>query len=971
MIKLNQNIHGFKVRRIIKLEDLHSTLYELEHIETGAKYIHLKNKDSENTFCTSFKTIPRDSTGVAHILEHTVLTGSEKYPIKDPFFSMLKRSMNTFMNAFTSSDWTGYPFATQNKKDFYNLLSVYLDSVFFPKISELSFKQEGHRLDFDDEKLVQKGIVYNEMKGCMSSAARIMEESIKQSLFPTTTYHYNSGGDPNDIPKLSYEQFRQFHKIFYHPSNAYFYSYGNFPLQEHLKFIQDNFLCKFKKINIKNNVAIESNWDKPKKSKYFFPASNGDDIEKKYQVCVSWRLAPADAFFDNLCLEILENILIGNSSSPMRAALIESGLGSGLSDGAGLEAEFRSSIFSCGLKDISKKDALKIKEIIFKTLEDLVVNRIDKKLINAAIHKIEFNHKEITNIPYPHGLHINLNIINSWIHGGDPVQILKFDNDLQKLQKEIEKGPFLEEKIKQHFLQNKNQTFLILAPDTLIHKKQEEKIKKELAQINKKLTIKQKEKIQQDCARLQKLQESHEDLSCLPSLEIKDIPKTDKIILGKNIGNSIYYNQPTNDIIYFRACFDILDLNKKLIKLLPLFCYLLPKIGTKKLSYTELAYFISNYTGGITLSPEARVVYKKNHDYAPFVLFDAKCLYRNREKMFEIVGELISEFDFSNLRVLKNFILEYKAKLEARIIEEGHYFAMSLSARNFSQNSMLTEAWHGMHQLKNVQEVARDLNDQKLKKISQDLLKIGKNIFRKNNMRAALIGDIEKQKIDFENKILNIDYKQLDALNKEKSVKNSFLLREGWTTSTNVSFVACSFPVVKICHKDAPILFIINKILSLGFLHREIREKRGAYGGYARYDYEDGVFYFASYRDPHILSTLEIYTQAMEFIRKGQYSEDDISEAIIQACAHIDKPDSPADAAKDAFERKLVFLSDDVRLIFKKEILSATHQKIINVANKYFNKRWQDCSVAVISSDDKLKQVNKKLGKNRLKIFEI
>ena len=964
MIKLNQNIHGFNVKRIINLEDLNSILYELEHVNTRARYIHLANADKENTFCASFKTVPSDSTGVAHILEHTVLTGSEKYPIKDPFFSMLKRSMNTFMNAFTSSDWTGYPFATQNKKDFYNLLSVYLDLVFFPKISELSFKQEGHRLDFEGENLVRKGIVYNEMKGCMSSVARVAEESIKKSLFPTTTYNYNSGGDPADIPNLTHEQFRQFHKIFYHPSNAYFYSYGDFQLQDHLKFIQDNFLKKFHNININNNVLVEANWKKPKKFIYFYPVSLSENIEKKYQVCVSWRLAPAEESFENLCLEILENILIGNSSSTLRKALIESGLGSGLSDGTGLEAEFRSSIFSCGLKDVYEKDALKIKKIIFNTLEKIVKNGIDQKLINAAIHKIEFHHKEITNSPYPYGLNINLNIMNAWIHGGDPVQVLKFNNDLQRFYEEMAQGPFLEKKIEQYFLQNKNQVFLKLVPDPFIHKKEEEKNRKELAQINKKLNKKEKDKIKKDALALKKIQESSDDISCLPSLKIKDIAKTIKIISEKNIDDFVYYKQSTNDIIYFRACFGIFGLSEKVIKLLPLFCFLLPKIGTNKRSYTELAYFINNYTGGVALSSEALVVYKKDSHCVPSVFFDTKCLCRNKEKMFEIISELMSEFDFSNLRILKNFILEYKSKLEERIVEEGHYFAMSLASRNLSQASMLAEVWYGVYQLKNIQEITKDLNSEKLKKLSRDLSSIGKNIFRKNNMKIALIGEEEFMVPDFALQ----DSKQ----NSKLKIKNSkFEIKEGWATSTNISFVACSFPVVKIDHKDVPILFIISKILSLGFLHREIREKRGAYGGFARYDYEGGIFHFVSYRDPHILSTLEIYTQAMEFVRSGRYNREDIEEAIFQACSHIDKPESPSDEARDAFERKLVFLSDKMRLDFKKAVLSVTHKQIVDIANKYFDKKWQDCSVAVISSANKLKEVNKKLGKNKLKIFEI
>lgn len=975
MIKKNKIIYGFKVKRIVKLESLCSILFEFEHIRTGAKYIHLKNNDNENTFCITFKTIPQDSTGVAHILEHTVLSGSKKYPIKDPFFSMLKRSLNTFMNAFTSSDWTAYPFSTQNKKDFYNLLSVYLDSVFYPKISELSFKQEGCRFDFEQDNLVYKGIVYNEMKGSMSSATQVMEESIKKSLFPTTTYHFNSGGEPAIIPRLSYKEFKLFHKRFYHPSNAYFYSYGNFDLIEHLNFINKFYLSKFKKINPKTNVNIEKNWNKPKKIIYNYPALFNKELKDKFQVSVSWRMVNAEESFENLSLEILENILIGNSASPLRKALVESGLGSGLSDGTGFETEFRSSIFSCGLKDVKKQDALKVKEIIFNTLEELVKNGVDSELIDSAIHKIEFAHKEITNTPYPYGIHINLNLINSWLHGGDPVRVLQFNKDLNKIYSTIKKGNFFENQIKKYFINNNNQVFLTLAPDSTMHKKEENRVKKELEVIKKKLTQAEISKIKKDAVALERLQESYEDTSCLPALGIIDIPKEIQITKSEKINSKlIYYNKTTNDILYFRASFEILDIlnNSRLIKLLPLFCYLFHKMGTKKRNYIELAQLVSNYTGGISLSVNAEMSYKKDCKYLQFIILDVKCLNRNKKKMYELINELINEFDFSNLSVLKNYILEYTSKLDARVIDEGHYYAMLLSSRNFSQISNLEEEWHGIHRLKNIKKITTKLDQKELKKISQELTIIGKIIFKKENIKIGSVGDLNKKEVVNLNSIINISQTSVENIKSSPiSIPNLPLVREAWITSTNVSFVVCSFSVITMNHKDAPILFVISKILSLNYLHRELREKRGAYSGFARYNFENGIFYFASYRDPHIISTLEVYTKAMEYIRRGEYCDQDIKEAIVQSCSSLDKPESPADEAKDAFERELIFLTDKMRLDFKKAILGATHDQVVKVAKKYFNKKWQDCSVAVITSRAKANKVNKKLGKNKLKVYEI
>jgi len=319
-----ERIGNHQVRRAIPLEAIHSFFYELEHLKTGARHIHVSNKDAENTFSVAFKTVPVDSTGVAHILEHTVLCGSNRYPVRDPFFSMLKRSLSTFMNAFTASDWTMYPFSTQNPKDYFNLMDVYLDAAFFPKLDELSFKQEGHRLEIERDdsnaddsnrlRLAYKGVVYNEMKGAMSSPDQVMVRSIQRELYPSTTYHYNSGGDPAVIPSLTYGQLKEFHRRHYHPSNAFFYTYGNLPLPESLAVIENRVLNKFKRIMPDTDVAPQRRWRKPRSGVFPYPFQANEDPSKKCQVCVAWLTADIKDTFDILTLALLEQILLGNSA---------------------------------------------------------------------------------------------------------------------------------------------------------------------------------------------------------------------------------------------------------------------------------------------------------------------------------------------------------------------------------------------------------------------------------------------------------------------------------------------------------------------------------------------------------------------------------------------------------------------------------------------------------------------------------
>ena len=336
-LKADDYINDYRIERIESLKEISSIFYELKHAGTGAKHIHISNSDAENTFSVAFKTVPKDSTGVAHILEHTVLCGSKKYPVRDPFFSMLKRSLSTFMNAFTASDWTMYPFSTQNRKDFYNLMGVYLDAAFFPRLDELSFKQEGHRLEiennpdsYDSEayQLFYKGVVYNEMKGAMSSPDQVMVRSILHALYPSTTYRYNSGGDPAEIPSLSYEQLKEFHRRHYHPSNAFFYTYGGIPLKDHLAFIEAKVLKRFNRIDSETDVDSQPRWRRPQSVSCPYPFNRNEDASKKCQVCVAWLTADIRDTFEVLALTLLEQILLGNSASPLRKALIDLGLGS-------------------------------------------------------------------------------------------------------------------------------------------------------------------------------------------------------------------------------------------------------------------------------------------------------------------------------------------------------------------------------------------------------------------------------------------------------------------------------------------------------------------------------------------------------------------------------------------------------------------------------------------------------------------
>ena len=983
-LREGDRILGYRLERMVVLSEINSIFYELEHTATRARHVHISNSDAENTFSVAFKTVPADSTGVAHILEHTVLCGSKKFPVRDPFFSMLKRSLNTFMNAFTASDWTMYPFSTQNRKDFYNLMDVYLDAVFRPILNPLNFKQEGHRLEIEaggspaaGSRLEYKGVVYNEMKGAMSSPDQVMGRSLLNALYPETTYRFNSGGDPKIIPRLTYDGLKSFHQRHYHPSNAYFYTYGNLPLKAHLEFIETSVLKSCDYVDPHTEVSSQPRWDEPRTAAYSYPLGNNEDPARKCQACVAWLTADIKKTDEVLVLTLLEQILLGNAASPLRKALIDSGLGSSLSDGAGFDADNRDTLFAAGLKDIEKSAAPKIESIVLGTLNALATKGIDKELIDTAIHQIEFRRKEITNQPYPYGIKLLLSFGGSWFHGGDPVRTLQFDSDLEKIRKAVAAGPFFENCLKKYFLDNPHRVLLTLVPDLTMEEKETKRVAAELAEIRAGMTSHQLERIEADARALQRLQESEMDVSCLPTLSLSEIPPQVKTV-SETPGDGrkwlTAYGQPTAGVFYLTAAIGAGAIAKAQVPLIPFFCYVFSKIGTTRRDYSEMVRRIDRYTGGIGLSANARTSFGSAGDCRSFLSLNGKSLVRNQANLFEIIEELVCSLGFTDLIRLKALLLEYRAALEAMIVHNGHRLAMSLASRNFSEAEALDEAWHGVHQLKTIKALTAEVTDSALQSLADRLTAIGRSLLTRENIKVALIGeaaglaDARTSAAALHDSMpagpaAGFGAPSLDIRNE--------IPREGWTTSTAVSFVARAFRTVRMDHEDAPALAVIAKMLRSLYLHREIREKGGAYGGFAVYSPENGLFSFGSYRDPHIVETLSVYDRIAGFVRSKSIADEDVTEATLQVCAEIDKPDPPGPAARKAFYRKMISLSDEARNRFKSGVLSLSKSRVQEVGEKYFHEGVQEQAVAVISGEAQLRAANEKLKEYPLKIYSI
>lgn len=957
--KINQIIFGWKIIRAEKLPENGIVFVELLHVATGAKYVHLDCTDTNNVFCVAFKTVPEDSSGVAHILEHTVLTGSQKYPVHDPFFSMIRRSMKTFMNAFTSNDWTAYPFATQNETDYFNLMSVYLDAAFEPLILEPSFEQEGWRLEMEGDELKYKGIVFNEMKGSMSSVDRIMSEAQKKALFKKSPYRFNSGGEPEDIVKLSHADLVSFHKKYYHPSNSYFFSYGSFSLDKTLQFLKSRVMDNCKKAVRNTELKPEKRLAKEMKWQENIPVNKGEDPKKKYQFALCWLMADLTDTKTVLALEILEDVLLSNEAAPLRRALIESGLGNDLADCSGFNTEFRDTLFSIGLKDVLKKDGPRIRKIIMETLEKLAKEGIPEELISAALQKLAIARKEVSNEPYPFGLKLWLDFVGAWIHGGDAFSILKIDDDLSVIKKEAKEKNLFPSLIKKHFLKNQHRVFLELVPKNDLFEKQAAKELAALDKLKNKMDTKSLARLNEKATIFKKQQEKTEDVSCLPILEKEDISAKERNRFRRSSGKQIaVYEMPLNGLCYANLYFDLVGLKEEFYPYVPFFCYVLNKIGTAKSSYLELVKKIDSYSGGIDFFPLCVSSLKKESPNFFKIGVQAKFLEENTEASLKIVKEILLEYAFLESDRLAFYLREQQLDMEMSLVESPQSFALSLAASGYSESALINELWSGKSQLLWLKKRGENLDEKNLEELKEKLQQIAAFVFVKERASGVVISGKNKTKIvslNLQNIIRNLKSKQKASVSPKKhKVKKVFI---GLGITSQVSSTVFVQAVSSVRSKDAAALFTLSKFLQSEFLHKEIREKGGAYGAYCRYDYLFGFLNFLSYRDPHVNSTIKTYLKVRDFAISFPFSQNNINEVVLQALSEIDKPVSPRTEAGRHYLWQKIGLEATWREKLKQEILSVKISDLRRVAKKYLSSDIQDYSVVVAASEEKLKGI--------------
>lgn len=935
--------HGFEKVRELKVPELDSTAVVYRHIKTGGRVLSIRNDDENKVFGISFRTPPSDSTGIAHILEHSVLCGSRKYPVKEPFVELLKGSLQTFLNAMTFPDKTCYPVASANIQDFYNLVDVYLDAVFFPNLDENKLKQEGwhYELPDADSSMTYKGVVYNEMKGAYSSPDSLLYEHSQQSLFPDITYGLDSGGHPEEIPNLTWEQFSEFHRKHYHPSNAYAYFYGDDDPEKRLEVLSEYF-DQFEKIDVNfSRVPLQERFSEAVQVRESYPASQK---LAKAMFTVNWGLAETTDPNLNLALHILEHILIGLPSSPLRKKLTESGLGEDLA-GVGLEGDIRQMFFSVGLKGIHPSNALKVESIVFHTVKELVEKGIDPKDVEAAINSVEFDLRENNTGSYPRGLSLMFQALSSWLYDaedgseGDALLLLPFEEPLKNIKRWVQDGDkVFEELLARLFLHNPHRSTVLLEPDPKMAAKVAEKEQNRLEAARREMSSEQLEQVIEDARELHRLQEepdSPEALASIPRLSLPDLPTENQLVPTEHKTISsvpcCHHDLSTNGIAYFDFGFDLTTLPDELLPYAPLFGRMLTEMGTQDRGFVDLSQWIARTTGGI--SPQIFVSPVRDTGRAVARLFvRSKCTLEKFPETARILTEILTRPRLDDLERFRQILFEAKSRAEQRLVPAGHQVVASrLKARAHRAHAM-EEAMSGVSNLQFLRDLIERV-DKDFRSVVKDLEQIRETLLS----RRALMINATMTSTDFtvsEPSVAGI----VEALPEGGATPFMFTpkalpAREGLSIPSQVNYVGKGCNVYEYGVEFVGAIHAAAKFLRTSYLWEKVRVQGGAYGGFCTFDRTSGSFNFLSYRDPNVEKTIQAFDGVVGFLENLNVSDDELEKSVIGAIGELDSYLLPDAKGFAATARHLMGETDEYRQEIRNQILSTCKEDFKKLAH--------------------------------------
>ncbi|MDP4145706.1 MAG: insulinase family protein [Bacillota bacterium] len=960
--------NGFKLLEERQIKEVNSLGRVFYHEKSGARLLSLQNDDDNKVFSIGFRTPPKDSTGVAHILEHSVLCGSRKFPTKEPFVELAKGSLNTFLNAMTYPDKTMYPVASRNEKDFRNLMDVYMDAVFYPnlyKTPEIMMQEGWHyEINKEDEEITYKGVVYNEMKGAFSSPESILFRSIGETLFPDTTYGVESGGNPESIPDLTQEQFTEFHKEHYHPANSYIYLYGNMDIVDNLKFINEEYLNNFDKIDVHTEINIQNPTGKFKESDVLYPISSEEDEKDKTYLSLNFVVGNITDPEIYLAFDILENILLETPASPLKRALIEAGIGKDVF------GYFNSSIlqpvFSVVVKNANESEKDKFKNLVLDTLEKLSNEGLDKKLIESAINLREFSLREADYRGYPKGLVYCIMAMDSWLYDKSPFTQLQYEETLSKIKTALNTNYF-EDFIKKYFLDSNHSSLLMVKPKKGLAEERTANLKEKLKKFKESLSdkeIKDLIKLSNDLKERQSKPDTPEQLETIPLLSLSDVnPKTGLIDSKVNKENEItVLHQPafTGGICYVNAYFDTSAVPQELIQYETLLSGVLGNIGTEKYSYEDLSKEVNIYTGGIDYSTDAYSRIDDVDRYATKFTVKGKALVDKLPKMLELYGEILIGTKFEDKKRIKEIIQEIKSRLEMGILQSGHVIAALRVSSYFSNTGRFQELTTGISLYKFIADLEKNF-DAKSDEIIENLNKISKIIFNKSSVLISVTCE-EKHYNDFKSNI-NI---LVDRLYNEKfdAVPYKFELsaeNEGLITPSNVQYVAKGYNFRKLGHNYTGSLQVLKSIIGYTYLWNRVRVQGGAYGSFANFK-RNGNLNFASYRDPNLKETLAAYDGASDFVENFDADEREMTKYILGTISNLDTPLTPSMKGERAVVEYLSGVTEEFIQNERTQVLNTKVENIREAAN-LISECVKENYFCVLGNEQKIRENEDVFGK--------
>lgn len=934
------NTHGFTLIQETQLEEMSSLARVWLHEKSGAQCLSLCNNDENKVFGVVLRTPPHDSTGLPHILEHSVLCGSAKYPVKEPFVELLKGSLQTFLNAFTYPDKTCYPVASANLQDFYNLIDVYLDAVFHPLINAAIFQQEGWHLDAAPREsgdgkmeIVFKGVVYNEMKGVFSSPEAVMERESMHALFPDTPYGYESGGDPSAITTLTYRAFQEFHKKYYHPSNARFFFWGDDPEEKRLEILGE-LLAPYSRINVEDSVVpLQRSFDRPKSLR--LPYASGDDVKSMYTM--NWVLNTVgespEQVENILAMAMLEHILLGMPASPLRRALIESGLGEDLA-GSGMVNELRQMTFSVGLKGIEEKNAAQVEEIIFNTLKQLANGGLPRGMVEAAINSVEFALRENNAGHYPVGLSVMLRSLVTWLHSDDPASYaplatLRFEPPLKAIKDKCASGPgYFEGIIRSALIENMHRASIVLYPDKDMEKWLSQEESKRLHAKIKNLSQADKQRLIKATRLLQKQQatpDTPEALATIPRLSVGDLPahgqEIPQEIMTDTPVPTLFHPQDTNGICYLGLHMDLRSVPEELLPLAPILGRAMLEMGSQDKDFAELNLEIARKTGGIDSDIN---ILTHTHESFPIGLLSlgGKATPDKYEEFFALMSELLLQTRLDDQQMMARMLLEEKARLEHSLVPSGHLSVAVRLKAGLSASGLMAEQTHGISYLSSIRALAGEaMNDwpSLLAKLEQ----LRNIVTAKNSMFVNITAQPRER-----DRLIAMA-SSLTGLLPERSAEAAQRLvgepprKEALIAPAQVNYVGKGVNIFQQGYYFNGAFRVVLKHLRTGYLWEKIRVQGGAYGGFISLDKASGDLVFSSYRDPNIEKTLDIIDATADYLCSYKPSQREIDTAIVGAIGEIDAHMLPDAKGHAAFVRAACGETAEDRERLRQEILAA------------------------------------------------